>query len=212
VIDVRGKFGELVARIACPYALGASYVLAPEWKDGEVFAVAMERLAKSFDAFLTEASSRRSDLLVFAITKAEYITVLSAFASIFCRTLDALASRDPTRTVSLRSGILSRDWDFTYRGEPFFVPTFAPFYPENHPRHSWSRDIAFIVFQGDYAFDRRGVQGDRPFRRRISESVERAFRKAGCPYELTRVVDWVKSERYVHPLADIDSPVHWWMH
>lgn len=204
------RFGSLVEYTPCPYAGDARVYCAPEWEPLTPFIENVDRLVPSLDRFVDQIEALNLDIFVVEVRQADSIYELRSFAALLHGLLYALNHRDPNRIEPLEHNIMSMDWDFLYKEERFFVPTFAPFYPPNHPRNSRNHGSAFILFQSDHAFSRRGINSKSPDRPNVSLWVYGLFRQAGMDYSMRLVTQRPKAERYVKPFRVDDEPIRWW--
>ena len=92
----------------------------------------------------------------------------------------------------------------------FFISTFSPFYPPDHPRHSPRHDSAFIFLQPEISFDHHGVTASNPKRWSIKESIRANFEKRLSRYSVELVEQPIEALKYVKPFKVDGEPVRWW--
>lgn len=204
------RFNRLVQATCCPFAKTARTALCPTWEPSRGAQQNIVTVVRWLDDFVAHAEQNELDLLVIEIRAVRYTRTLGSFVRLFRRILFEAAKRDPLRTEPLTNGIESLEWDFEYRGTPFFIPVFAPFYPDSHTR--WSRDSksAFILFQPDHSFGRRGINSRSPHRGRVTEQSRRRCVRAGHQYNVDLISGTPKAVRYIHPIDPFGTPVRWW--
>ncbi len=208
--DTVRRFGRLLGKTFCPYALGANIRFAPPWRPQLSVEENTLRLLPRLDRFVASGEARGWDMFVVEVRGTEAIKTLQSFAGLLNRVLHTLAKADPNRKAELTERITEKEWDFVYGGVRFFVPTFAPFYNRAHARYSHDENSAFIAFQPDHCFSRHGIDSKSPDRRQLSESIKEMFERGGVAYDFELVVNSVKALRYVKRQSVADEPVRWW--
>ena len=123
--------------------------------------------------------------------------------------LQELACADHSCATWL-NGIEGDGWEFRVCGVSLFVMVLSRLYPSDHPRHSPTPGVGYVLFQAEESFRRRGISSSMTGRRRLSNLVRRNFAEEGLPYsaEWTQLVK--KPYRFLRPIQDDDAPIAWW--
>mmetsp|Transcript_70339 Transcript_70339/g.161381 ORF Transcript_70339/g.161381 Transcript_70339/m.161381 type:complete len:216 (+) Transcript_70339:346-993(+) len=134
--------------------------------DGCSLEVNMARAAPALHRFSRGiGTNEAADAFVVELRGAELCGDLERFAAAVHRALCQLSQLDPSQSPCMTPGRLSqRSWCFSFCRETFFVTTFAPFYPPDHPRHQFgaAADSGFILLQPEMSFLVHGVSEDIP--------------------------------------------------
>ena len=128
--------------------------------------------------------------------------------------LTELSARDPDRSsrsslLQMRTtGQVERKWDFTYRGEKFFLTTFAPCYNPGSGRSTCGVDKTFIMMQPHHSFD-RALPRDLEKRKEVHKLIKEAFARDGKEYQeehggqpLSNAAKYIK--------ANANELILWW--
>ena len=205
-----GRFSALQTVSLCPYAKSAKVAYAPEWDCNLSVKNNVLRLVPHLARFTDSAQEEGLDMFVVEVQDKRYIKSLSAFASLLRRVLFVLRESDEFSSAPLLEGVLDKHWNFQFRGTKLFVPTFAPLYRADHPRFSHEESSAFLVFQPDHCFTRRGITSTSSSRSTITTVVKDLYEKAGYSYDVVLVSKTPKAARYIHPLLPGEPWVRWW--
>jgi FPC/CPF motif-containing protein YcgG len=208
--SITQRFCSIVSKTYCPYARRADIQFAPEWNKNLIIEENIMRFLPFFDRFVQHEEREELDMFVVEVRDHEKIKSIDNFAKLLHYILYTLNKIDPTHKADLTHGIHSLEWNFTYNGLKFFVPTFAPFYSPTHARYSCSKDSAFIAFQPDHCFDRHGITSKNPRRHKITESIRSKFERGGAGYDIELVSHSIKAVRYIKPLLVGQDPIRWW--
>ena len=204
------RFANLWNRTACPYAEAAQVVFGPEASRGVSPVAQAKKCADQLQRVLSGPKATKFDMFVIELREIEAVKSIPTLAAALRQTLEVFARRGPEAQQDPFSGILSPTWDFVFCGQRFFVPVFAPLYPQSHPRSSQARDSAFILMQPDICFTRKGISSKSPGRANVSQEVMRHFVERGFSYDLRLVTHPLKAARYVKPMEAGQDPVKWW--
>jgi hypothetical protein len=208
--SIAQRFYNIVSKTYCPYACRSKIRFAPEWDKNLRIEENIKRFLPVFDKFVQDEEPEALDMFVVEVCDHEDVRSIDNFARLLHYILHTLNKVDPTQRANVTDGILSKEWNFTYNGLKFFVPTFAPFYSTTHARYSYSMDSAFIAFQPDHCFDRHGITSKNPHRHKITESIRSKFERGGSGYDIELVSHSIKAIRYIKPLLIGQNPIRWW--
>jgi hypothetical protein len=111
---------------------------------------------------------------------------------------------------------LDNGWQFTYRGERFFIITFAPFYGINSSRYNYGGKNYVILFQPEISF-KSFLSKNPKMRLNQKEKVREIFNKNDQNYEgkivpqFDRNIKAHEAPRYIKPLdSTLSYPIEWW--
>lgn len=199
-------FDKFVNESPCPYASSALFSHAPIWDSEVAFAQNSSYVREALDRFV---SRKQSDIFVVTINDKSLVKDIPSLSKTLFMLLAYLNQRGQ-KNLKFPEGIEDLSWDYQFQGVRFFIPVFAPFYPESHPRWSGQAETAYFFFQPDYAFTKHGISSANPHRKLISARVHKLFSQAGKPYSLKLVVGNPKAERYIKPINEEEPAVRWW--
>lgn len=114
-----------------------------------------------------------------------------------------------------KSYIDKRGWVFTFNKVTFFITTFAPFYPENHPRFAFGADNCYILFQPEISFTHHDLPPDTPDTnwnqpRTVRDNIRVAFKDAGRSYYIPDSIYSPMIHEILRPVAEGDAGYEWW--
>lgn len=199
-------YRELSRKTLCPYSYTAKVYFATMWDSTESFESNFSFFTKSFDYYIKN-SIYDYDICVLTV-RGSVTSDINTWACFVKQLLFSLAKYDGQ--YSPFDGIDSINWDYKYSGYKFFIPTFGPFYPQNHSRYSHNDNVAFILFQPDLTFSRFKISSSAPQREQLTYAIRKKFLDAGIDYDLYLVKGSPKALRYVKPLKRGDSYIRWW--
>lgn len=200
----------LVDNTCCLYASNAILQCGPEWDKSKTVRENVLSILPFFDEFTVFGETNRLDMFIVEVRDRNYIQDVHSFASLFHRVLFTLFEVDPTSEGYLTDGITTLEWNFTYRKVKFFVSSFAPFYSRDHTRYSHQPESAYIAFQPDHCFSRRGINSKNPDRYLITEKTKANCEKMGYKYDVNLVSNTPKAVRYIHPPVLGQGFIKWW--
>lgn len=149
------QFAPVISGTHCPFAPAAQlWGLDPS--PNESIDDLARRLGNELARLVRVSSREALDGLVVAFPADRFCTTVETAGVTLQRLLARLLLADPLEPRSWEhESIRDRSWRFRFNGEDFFVPIFAPFYPPNHPRFTYSaRETAFVLFQPNVSFHR----------------------------------------------------------
>lgn len=132
-------FSHLKENSQCIFAKKSRIWGSRNWDDFVSFDINIYRSVPMFMQFCQAlASDVPLDGFLFAIPSDKYGNTLEKFAKSVNRTLTILSHFDPAKVkIMEKSYVGQKGWAFEFAREPFFVTTFAPFYPPNHSRYAF---------------------------------------------------------------------------
>jgi hypothetical protein len=120
--------------------------------------------------------------------------------------------------------INSSAWYYRFLGESYFITTFAPCYPVNHSRHSFSgeesQNSCFVLFQPEFSFLYHNISADTALTEWESPTTDRdriraAYRKNNREYYVPQSSNYPTAQHIVPPLENKDFAqekyVKWWI-
>lgn len=203
-------FEAVRATTLCPFARRSRIVGSEPWVEGSIdqhLDAAASRLAR----IAREGEEHRIDGLVVEMVGPGHGGTLADLCRTVRASLRYLSSIDPAGERCMEGDIEDPRWQFSFAGARFFLSTFAPCYPAEHPRHSPLADVVFLLFQPEYSFDLHIPEpAGHPSIDLLKQSIRSAFRGAGRPYDHAISVGPLQAHKYVKPIAFGAPPVAWW--
>jgi FPC/CPF motif-containing protein YcgG len=160
--------------------------------------------------FVRCAEQEELDGFVFEVYGEEYSNTFPDMCRTVKKTLNLLSNLDPVNENCMRGDLLSKDWQFSFSQQRFFVSVFAPCYPENHCRYSHNPKSIFLFFQPEFSFDVHGIHKDNSNRHKIKNKIRKSFAEVGSAYDVELVNQGIEAYLYIMPLRVGDKPVRWW--
>lgn len=205
------SFEELRNRAYCPFAESANAQLGPTWVQDLSIEDNILQHIEPLTLFSLNGREEKKDMYVMSIRDIALVESLEALTYTFRSILYYLNSYDPKKPEGdLFLDIEDLSWNFLFTGVKYFIPVFAPFYRTDHPRCSFNPEVAFLLFQPDFSFDKHNINSKNPNRRIISEQIRNVYMQNGVPYNIDLVVGTPKAIRYIKPENILDEPVRWW--
>jgi hypothetical protein len=199
------KFEKIARRTYCPYAPAARLWGAPDFDTAVTVEENVRRSIDTLVVFTRVARREGLDALVYAFPAEVSGGDVARLATLLRQVIATLMTHDPANPRRLRAAdVAAAGWRFSFADEDFFVPVFAPLYPQNHSRYTYEvSDTVFILLQPDSSFHSRlGTDGAR-----IRKQIRRRFGEGFQPYGATREVE---AQRFL-PAPRAGSPApSWW--
>eukprot|EP00455_Lapot_gusevi_P024382 TRINITY_DN2534_c0_g1_i7.p1 TRINITY_DN2534_c0_g1~~TRINITY_DN2534_c0_g1_i7.p1 ORF type:complete len:334 (+),score=68.04 TRINITY_DN2534_c0_g1_i7:369-1370(+) len=178
-----------------------------------------------------------ADGFLFEIRGEQYLKDVYTFGQAISRIVHYISDHDPVsiRRISppgqpesfpvfrgcLHSHALldTPSWHFNFLKEPYFLTTFAPFYPPNNSRfmfpHAGNQDSGFLLFQPELSFLYHDIGFDTPLTNweqpvTVRDKIRVAFRQHGREYEIPPTISYPTSHHTVKQLHEHDPVVKWW--
>lgn len=131
--------------------------------------------------------------------------------------LTAISDRDPANVQCMnKSYIGKRGWVFEFNKCTFFITTFAPFYPETHPRYAFGAKNCYIMLQPELSFafhdlppDTVETNWENP--QTVRDKIRVAFCDAGRPYYIPDSIYSPMAHEILRPVHDGDPLYEWWV-
>lgn len=203
--DLLSAFQQVQATTRCPFAADANLAFGPICKrDGA--GVAVEALAAAFCSFLSDFRREALDGFVWGV-EGDESTSLAGTASLFARTIAALARLDSVPSVVPWDRVGTVEWQYSFVGERLFLNVFSPCYPRTHSKHLPAEGGIVVFAQPEDAFE---VAGVNPARTSLKAEIRRRFEEAGMPYDGGMIDKRIEAHLYLFPLTVGQCPVTWW--
>lgn len=163
----------------------------------------------AFSTFASKSSVLRIDAFVFEIVDADGDYSYEAHSRGVLRILRTLSDADPVRSGGCLADprdLEGRTWHFNWNRKYFFVTTFGPCYPKEHPRHSFGSRLTFVVLQPGESFTRWRVTP------KIRHAIHDAYSRAGCPIFYSRLTNAGICVPPIHKsqCGSKTQPHRWW--
>lgn len=200
------QFRKIANRTYCPFAATARMWGATAY-DPSV--TPHENIRRSIDSLIRFTRVARRELLdafVYAFPAERFGHDLGHLASLLRTLIGTLMANDPLDPRDFRSSeVTAREWRFRFCGEDYFVPVFAPIFPQNHSRYTYEiSDTVFVLLQPNTSFHSRLEDNQQAVR----EQIRRRFSEGFQSYQTTREIE---AHRFLPPL-DVDAPPPAWYH
>lgn len=224
------RFGDIRRRTHCLFAARAE-VWGNDWleepcgrgaDDGAVLAANVALSIPRFYRFCLEVKAGKAlDAFVFEARGPCYGSDLNSFAATVRSILAGFSALDPAGMDCMRKNYIGRrGWYYEFARESFFVTSFAPCYPANHPRYQFEEhpDSCFVLLQPEESFLRHDLPPDRPRSATnweepadVRDRIRVNFRQHGREYRIPETVSYPPAEFIVPPLDVHDTPVQFWL-
>ncbi len=181
------QLGPIVNRTYCPFAATARLWGAPEYDSTRSVP---ENVRRSLDSLLRFTRAARREVLdgfVYAFPADEFGGGLAQLAALLRTVIGTLMEHDPCAPRTLdRNDVVRGDWRFSFNGEDYFAPVFAPLYGQDHSRYTYEiSDTVFILLQPDSSFHAR--LGSH--RGRIRKQIRQRFSDGFQPYDTSSDIE-----------------------
>jgi FPC/CPF motif-containing protein YcgG len=204
------RFKSIVNTTRCPFANKAKLWGSYEWDMAKSLEDNVINSIPTLIRFVRCAEQEELDGFVFEVYGEEYSNTFPDMCRTVKKTLNLLSNLDPVNENCMRGDLLSKDWQFSFSQQRFFVSVFAPCYPENHCRYSHNPKSIFLFFQPEFSFDVHGIHKDNSNRHKIKNKIRKSFAEVGSAYDVELVNQGIEAYLYIMPLRVGDKPVRWW--
>ena len=158
------------------------------------------------------------DGFVFKLPGEEFGQDVHSFGEGVRRVLKCISDCDPIGFHCMNKSYVGQvGWSFELNGEPIFVTTFAPCYPENHSRFSFGSRNAFVLLQPMYSFAIHDIGDDTPHTnwenpKTVRDKIRCAYRENNRGYHIRKTIMYPTAHDIVKPLDDsgFGEIVEWW--
>lgn len=198
------RFEPIARRTYCPFATTAALWGASEY---DLTVSTAENVRRSIEPLLRFSRAARRETLdgfVYAFPVEHFGNTAAELSALLRVVIGTLMEHDPRnpRTFN-RDDVVRADWRFSFNGEDYFVPVFAPVYGQGHSRYTYEvSDTVFILLQPDSSFHSRlGADGGR-----IRKQIRQRFREGLQPYDTSNDIE---AHRFLLPIED-GSPAPAW--
>ncbi|KAL4221693.1 hypothetical protein ACF0H5_019948 [Mactra antiquata] len=210
------RFKTISVNSNCSFARKAKLWGSPAWQEGLTLEDNIYRLIPMFLKFTVYCVHDKLDAFLIELPCDEYSTSIEKFGDAIYRVLKTLSDNDPGEMYCMnKSYIGKRGWVFEFNKITFFITTFAPFYPEDHPRYSFGADNSYILFQPELSFAFHDLPSDTPHTNweepvTVRDKIRVAFKDAGRPYKIPDSIYHPMSDEILRPIKETDSIYEWW--
>lgn len=181
------QFAPIANRTYCPFAVTANLWGAPEY-DPSLSVTEHVRSSVGLLHHFTRAALRETmDGFIYSFPASEFGQDMVQIGNLLRTLIETLMKCDETEARTLREEDLLNDkWRFSFDGEDYFVPVFAPLYGPGHNRFTYEvRDRVFILLQPNSSFHRRmGSKGQD-----IRSQIRQRFRDGFQPYDNSKELE-----------------------
>jgi NTP pyrophosphatase (non-canonical NTP hydrolase) len=150
------RFGNIVRSTDCIFATRAKIWGSFDYNQSMSIEENMSRNIGLLERFNKVAFYEGLDGFVIEVLGDDGDTLINLSDTVR-RVLKYFSDNDPSGIHCMDQDKLRPDWRFSFGGKTFFITTFAPCYPENHPRHSKNPSSVFIFLQPEFSFDHHGI-------------------------------------------------------
>ncbi|MER6274484.1 YqcI/YcgG family protein [Streptomyces sp900105755] len=175
------QFTPISNRTYCPFAVTANLWGAPDY-DRTLSVAEHVRASVGLLRHFTRAALRENlDGFIYAFPADLFGRDMGQLGDLLRTLVEALMQCDQVNSRPLQDeDFLKEKWRFSFDGEDYFVPVFAPLYGPGHNRFTYEvRDQVFVVLQPDSSFHRRmGGKGGE-----IRTQIRQRFRDGFQPYD-----------------------------
>ncbi|XP_045163543.2 uncharacterized protein LOC123527890 [Mercenaria mercenaria] len=210
------RFETIKQNSNCVFARKAKLWGSPPWNyelnlDGNIY-----RLLPMLLKFTIKCSSQKLDAFLIELPGKIYGENVQDFGDGIYKVLKVISDNDPAKIHCMnKSYIDKRGWVFEFNKVTFFITTFAPFYPENHPRYAFGAKDCYILLQPEMSFafhdlppDTTETNWDQP--QTVRDKIRVAFKDAGRSYYIPDSVYSPMVFEILRPISEQDSSYEWW--
>ncbi len=202
--DSARKFGPVIHRTYCPFASSAVLWGASEYDPTVSVAENVLRSIGPLVKFSRAARRETLDGFVYAFPAERFGRTVAQLAALLRVVIGTLMEHDPCDPRLLdRDDVVHSKWRFSFNGDDYFVPVFAPVYGQGHSRYTYEvSDTIFILLQPDSSFHAR-LQGDST---RVRNQIRQRFREGLQSYDTSNDIE---AHRFLLP-TEAGSPAPAW--
>ncbi len=176
------SFEPVVNRSYCPFANKARLWGAQPYRPQLTLSGNIRRAAETLKAFTRVARREELDGFVIALPNILFGQSMDRLSLALRTVLTTMRAQDVQCSDILdRTSVTAKGWRFSFLGEDFFVPVFAPIYGQDHPRYTFQADDQiFVVFQPDSSFHSRMTTDKKKLRKEIKSRFREGFQPYTC--------------------------------
>lgn len=204
------RFENIVKSTHCIFATTAKIWSSPVFNQKFSIEENLKLSCEVLSRFNRCAEYEGLDGFVIEILGHEYGDSIQNLSKTVNKVLRYLSDNDPSAVNCMNENIIDPKWRFSFGGVTFFITTFAPCYPINHPRYSHNDGSTFIFLQPEFSFDHHGIHRENPKRESIKERVRENFKKNNSEYNVSLVQQNIEVYKYVKPIHKDEPPIAWW--
>jgi hypothetical protein len=194
----------------CLYAAGSVIWGARPFDEGIDPARNVRAMAEDLAKFVDAAGELRLDAFVIELPGTRYGASVERLAQTTHAVLRTLADCDPRAEGVLEREVEDASWCYAFGGDPLFVNTFAPCYPEGHSRYGFGVDSTFVLIQPRHSFARVVKEGDTVLPVSARHRIRAEYAAHGRSYDTRISAIPFEAWRIVRPRVPGEPPVRWW--
>jgi FPC/CPF motif-containing protein YcgG len=203
-------FAPIHRQTHCAYAAGSVIWGARPYDEDLDARTNLCAMSEDLTRFVDAAGELRLDALVVALP-GRFGASIATLAQTVHAVLRTFTEHDPLGGEPLDpSQVEDPAWCFTFGGDPLFVNTFAPCYPERHSRYSFGAAATFVLIQPRHSFARVVRDGETVLPVAVRSKIRSDYASHGRGYDVEISAVPFEAYRIVRPLAAGDRPVRWW--
>lgn len=210
------NFQVIQQSLNCTFAKKAQVWGTPNWNASLSIGENVYRFLPMLLKFTIVCLSQRLDGFLIELPGDIYGASVQDFGDALREVLTAISDHDPAKIHCMnKSYIGKRGWVFEFNKCTFFITTFAPFYPESHPRYAFGAENCYILLQPELSFafhdlpdDTVNTNWENP--QTIRDKIRVAFREAGRPYYIPDSIYSPMAHEILRPVNDSDPLYEWW--
>ncbi|KAL3861437.1 hypothetical protein ACJMK2_007471 [Sinanodonta woodiana] len=215
--DALYRFERIKENSNCLFAKKAKIWGSPPWNEKLSLEENIYRLIPMFLRFTIVCQSQKLDGFLIELPGDKFGSDVMVFASAFRRVLQVLSDHDPSEVYCMDKSYLGkRGWVFEFNKCTFFITTFAPFYPESHPRYAFGCSDCYILFQPEISFALHDLPSDSTETNWLNptnarDKIRVAFRQVGRGYDVPQSLNFPMSHDMIRPISVTDPIIEWWI-
>jgi hypothetical protein len=197
-------FRRISERTYCPFAASARIWGAPDVDPSVSLPAYLSGSVRAFRMFARAAAREMLDGFVYAFPARGGFRTQGELSALLYDVLRTLRDHDPgeSRPELCSAEVRDPRWRFSWGGEHYFVPVFAPLYRPGHSRYTYDvPDMVFVLLQPDSSFHSR-LTGDKEL---VRGSVRRRFAEGLQPY----ATDALEAHKFLPPTSPGGAAPDW---
>ena len=153
------EFQPLKSNTACLYAQRAKVWGCPDFDPSLSLEENVRRCILPLRHFCQALQKQKGlEAFVIHLNDAAYCSDVDALAEATCRAMDVISEEEPHGFHFMEASPEEFSfWNVVFESEGWFLTTFAPFYPDTHPRYAYGAKGAFLLLQPESSFHHHGI-------------------------------------------------------
>jgi hypothetical protein len=199
------RFTPILNRTYCPFAVTARLWGAAEYDPATTVREHVRSSVESLVRFTRAARREALDGFVLAFPASRFGQDFGQLASLMRTVVATLMEHDPVAPRTFDpADVVGDKWRFSFSGEDYFVPLFAPLYGQDNSRYTYEvGDTVFVVLQPDSSFHSRLAAG----RGDVRDQIRQRFADGLQAY---RTADEIEAHRFLPPSEPGMPPLRWY--